>query len=126
MPDSHAAASKPNIGKTTALTSGSAAVLHILPALSTGERPGYGIMKQVEADSEGKAKMGTGTLYGSIGRMKEAALIRESDQRADPRMGDERRVCYELTEAGRAALEAELKRYHRVVAVAEGRIADGR
>jgi Transcriptional regulator PadR-like family len=56
------------------------AVLHILLALSTGERHGYGIMKQVEADSQGKVKMGPGTLYGSMGRMMEAGLIRESDK----------------------------------------------
>jgi hypothetical protein len=45
------------------------AVFHILLALSSGERHGYGIMKQVEADSKGKVNMGPGTLYGSIGRM---------------------------------------------------------
>ena len=100
-------------------------VLHILLALSTGERHGYGIMKQVQADSQGKAKMGPGTLYGSMGRMMEAGLIRESDKRVDPEMDDERRIYYELTGAGRAALEAELKRYRGVVAVAEGRLAHG-
>ena len=52
------------------------AVLHILLALSTGERHGYGIMKQVRADSQGKVKMGPGTLYGSIARMTEAGLVR--------------------------------------------------
>jgi DNA-binding PadR family transcriptional regulator len=81
-------------------------VLHILLALSTGERHGYGIMKQVQTDSQGKAKMGPGTLYGSMGRMMEAGLIRESDKRVDPEMDDERRIYYELTGAGRAALEA--------------------
>jgi DNA-binding PadR family transcriptional regulator len=101
------------------------AVLHILLALSTGERHGYGVMKQVEADSEGKVKMGPGTLYGSIGRMMDAGLIRESDKRVDPAMDDERRVYYELTRAGRAALETELKRYRGVVAVAKGRLAHG-
>jgi DNA-binding MarR family transcriptional regulator len=40
-------------------------------------------------------------------------------------MDDERRIYYELTRAGRAALEAELKRYRGVVAVAEGRLAHG-
>ena len=100
------------------------AVLHILLALSTGERHGYGIMKQVEADSQGKAKIVPGTLYGSMGRMMEAGLIRESDKRVDPEM-DERRIYYELTGAGRAALEAELTRYRGVVAVAEGRLAHG-
>ena len=101
------------------------AVLHILLALSTGERHGYGIMKQVQADSQGKAKMGPGTLYGSMGRMTEAGLVRESDKRVDPEMDDERRIYYELTGAGRVALGAELKRYRGVVAVAEGRLAHG-
>jgi DNA-binding PadR family transcriptional regulator len=101
------------------------AVLHILLALSTGERHGYGIMKQAEADSQGKVKMGPGTLYGSIGRMMEAGLVRESERRVDPEMDDERRIFYELTGAGREALEAELERYRGVVAVAEGRLAYG-
>lgn len=102
------------------------AVLHILMALSAGERHGYGIMKQVESDSQGKVKMGPGTLYGSMGRMMEAGLIRESAKRVDPEMDDERRIYYELTGAGRGALEAELNRYRGVVALAEGRLAHGR
>ena len=110
--------------KNTAQAPLTPAVLHILLALSTGERHGYGIMKQVQADSQGKAKMG-GTLYGSMRRMMEAGLIRESDKRVDAEMDDERRIYYELTGAGRAALEAELKRYRGVVAVAEGRLAHG-
>jgi DNA-binding PadR family transcriptional regulator len=95
------------------------AVLHILLALSTKERHGYGIMKQVEQDSHGKVKMGPGTLYGSLGRMVEAGLIRESDKRIDPEMDDERRVYYEITGEGQKALAAELERYREVVAVAQ-------
>ena len=94
------------------------AVLHVLLALSTEERHGYGIMKQVERESHGKVKMGPGTLYGSIGRMIEAALIRESDKRPDPAMDDERRIYYAITGAGQKALSAELDRYREVVAVA--------
>ena len=94
------------------------AVLHILLALSRGERHGYGIMKEVEADSQGKVKMGPGTLYGSIGRMIDAGLVRESDRKVDPGMGDERRVYYAITGAGQRALAAELQRYREVVAVA--------
>lgn len=101
------------------------AVLHILLALSQGEGHGYGIMKLVEADSRGKVTMGPGTLYGSIKRMMEAGLIRESVKRVDPELDDERRIYYELTGAGRVALTAELERYRGVVAVAEGRIAYG-
>jgi len=94
------------------------AVLHILLALSTEERHGYGIMKQVERESHGKVKMGPGTLYGSLGRMMEAGLIKESDRRVDPAMDDERRIYYTLTGVGRRALSAELDRYREVVAVA--------
>lgn len=94
------------------------AVLHILLALSTEERHGYGIMKQVERESGGKVRMGPGTLYGSIGRMMDAGLIRESDKRPDPDMDDERRIYYAITAAGRRALQAELDRYRSVVAVA--------
>jgi DNA-binding PadR family transcriptional regulator len=94
------------------------AVLHILIALSTKERHGYGIMKQVETDSRGKVKMGPGTLYGSVGRMIDAGLIRESDKKIDPEMDDERRVYYKITAAGEKALAAELERYRDVVALA--------
>ncbi len=97
------------------------AVLHILLALSTNERHGYGIMKQVEADSQGKVNMGPGTLYGSLGRMLEAGLIRESDKKIDPEMDDERRVYYEIAGLGQKALAAELQRYREVVAVAKQR-----
>jgi len=95
------------------------AVLHILLALSTKERHGYGIMKQVESDSQGKVNMGPGTLYGSIRRMIEAGLIRESDKEIDPEMDDERRVYYKITGLGQKALTAELQRYRAVVAVAK-------
>ncbi len=95
------------------------AVLHILLALSTEERHGYGIMKQVELDAQGKVKMGPGTLYGSLNRMIEAGLIRESEKRIDPKMDDERRIYYKITGLGQKALTTELERYREVVAVAK-------
>ncbi len=102
------------------------AVLHILLALSTKERHGYGIMKQVQSDSQGRVHMGPGTLYGSIGRMLDAGLIRESKRKIDPEMNDERRVYYRITGPGRKALGAELQRYREVVAVArEKRLSPG-
>jgi DNA-binding PadR family transcriptional regulator len=95
------------------------AVLHILLALSTEERHGYGIMKQVESESQGKVKMGPGTLYGSLGRMMEAGLIRESNKKVDPEMDDERRVYYRITRLGQTTLWAELERYREIVALAK-------
>lgn len=93
-------------------------MLHILLALSSEERHGYGVMKQVVADSQGKVKMGPGTLYGSIGRMMEAGLILESVRKIDPELDDERRVYYRITALGQATLAAEVKRYREVVAIA--------
>lgn len=91
------------------------AVFHILLALSTEERHGYGIKKQVEADSLGKVRMGPGTLYGSIKRMLDGALIEESESRVDPTMDDARRIYYKITGSGERALKEELQRYSHLV-----------
>ena len=109
----------PGVAKSKLLTPLTPAVLHILLVLSTGERHGYGIMKQVASESQGKVKMGPGTLYGSIGRMIEAGLIRESERKVDPELDDERRVYYKMTALGQATLAAELERYREVLAVAK-------
>ena len=101
---------------TTPLTP---AVFHILLALSNGERHGYGIMKQVEADSQGNVSMGAGTLYGSLKRMLDSGLVKESDKRVDPEMDDERRIYYQITGVGAKALAAELERYQRIVTLAQ-------
>lgn len=81
-------------------------------------------MKQVEADSQGKVKMGTGTLYGSLKRMLNAGLVEESDKRVDPEMDDERRIYYRITGVGAKALSAELERYQRIVTLAQERNLD--
>jgi len=78
-------------------------------------------MKQVEADSQEKVTMGPGTLYGSLKRMLDAGLVRESDKRVDPEMDDERRIYYQITGAGAEALAAELERYKRIVTLVQER-----
>ncbi|HSS61090.1 MAG TPA: PadR family transcriptional regulator [Candidatus Limnocylindrales bacterium] len=94
------------------------AVFNILFALARGEKHGYEIMKQVERDTEGAVRMGTGTLYGSIKRMLADGLITEAGDRPDPALDDERRRYYRSTDRGRMLLAAELERYTRVLAVA--------
>ena len=42
------------------------ATLHILLALTEGEKHGYAIMRDVERVSDGAVRMGPGTLYGTI------------------------------------------------------------
>ena len=97
------------------------AVFNILLALADGEKHGYGIMLEVEANTKGQVLMGPGTLYGSIKRMLQADLIEESDERVDPEMDDERRIYYQITGVGVKALEAELERYQRIVTIAQQR-----
>jgi hypothetical protein len=67
------------------------AVFNILLALAEGEKHGYGIMLEVEANTKGQVIMGPGTLFGSIKRMLKAELIERSDERAGPEMDDQRR-----------------------------------
>jgi len=94
------------------------AVYHILLALTDGEKHGYAIMKDVEAQTGGRFKMGPGTLYGSIKRMLAASLIEEVDERPDPELDDERRRYYCLTGGGRQAVGVESERLAQAVGVA--------
>ena len=93
------------------------AVLQILLALTDGERHGYNIMQEVEARTEGKLRLGPGTLYGSIKRMLADKLIEESDCPPDPPSGHERRY-YRLTTLGRRVVVAEMQRLAALVEIA--------
>jgi DNA-binding PadR family transcriptional regulator len=95
----------------------SPAVFNILLVLADGEKHGYAIMLEVEANTDGQVKMGPGTLYGSIKRMLSSGLIEESDERPDPEMDDQRRRYYGLTGLGRRVLRAESQRLVSQVAV---------
>ena len=95
------------------------AVFNILLALADGEKHGYGIMLEVEANTKGQVLMGPGTLYGSIKRMLQAELIEESDERIDPEMDDpRRRSYYRLTDLGRRILRMEAERLVSQVRIA--------
>jgi len=97
------------------------AVFNILLALADSEKHGYGIMLEVEANTNGQVLMGPGTLYGSIKRMLKAGLIEESDERADPEMDDQRRKYYKLTNLGRRVLSMEAERLASQVMVARAK-----
>jgi DNA-binding PadR family transcriptional regulator len=90
-------------------------IFYILLSLATKERHGYEIMKQVEKDSDGKLKLGPGTLYGAIKRMLEENLIVELDT------DHTRRKYYKLTKKGRDIFSNELQRYTEAVELAKER-----
>jgi DNA-binding PadR family transcriptional regulator len=95
------------------------AVFNILLALADGEKHGYAIMLEVEANTQGSVKMGPGTLYGSIKRMLEAGLITESDERPDPELDDQRRRYYTLSGLGKRVMQAEAQRLRDQAALAQ-------
>jgi DNA-binding PadR family transcriptional regulator len=98
------------------------AVFNILLALADGEKHGYGIMLEVEANTKGQVLMGPGTLYGSIKRMLQANLIEESDERVDPETDDpRRRAYYRLTDLGRRILRMEAERLAAQVKIARAK-----
>ena len=94
------------------------AVFHILLALADGERHGYGIMQEVARCTEGKVRLGPGTLYRSIKRMLDDGLIEESGERPDPKLDDERRRYYRLTNFGCSVAAAETERLEALVGLA--------
>ena len=93
----------------------SPAVFHILLALADEERHGYGIMQEVRRRTDGKVRLGTGTLYGAIKRLLEKGIIAETDERPDPELNEERRRYYRLTDFGRRVLRAEVSRLNQLV-----------
>jgi len=96
-------------------------VFHMLLVLADGEKHGYGIMRAVEEETQGQMQIRIGSLYGSIGRMMEARLIEETNERPDPELDDERRRYYGLTAFGRQVLTAEAARIAQAMAVIQGK-----
>jgi DNA-binding PadR family transcriptional regulator len=102
--------------------------LFILLTLSKGRKHGYAILKDVEALSEGRVVLSTGTLYGALARLLEQGVIRKStnDSGGDSSGSKSKsgsaevrvRKYYELTQFGRRVLEVELNRMSRILASA--------
>jgi DNA-binding PadR family transcriptional regulator len=94
------------------------AALNVLLALADGERHGYGIMLEVKERTGGRVRLGPGTLYGAIKRLKEGGMIEESGGRSGTEADDERRRYYRLTGFGGEVLAAEVERLDGLVRAA--------
>ena len=84
------------------------ATLHILLALAGEDLHGYAIMQEVARQSEGRYKLGPGTLYDNLQRLLHQGFVKESG-------GDSRRRYYRLTALGRGVLTAEVSRLETVI-----------
>lgn len=71
---------------------------------------GYGMMQRIRELSHDRVKMGPGTLYGVLTRMRNDGWIEQVDAE-----GDSRRKTYLLTELGRQELKREYQRLKMLV-----------
>jgi DNA-binding PadR family transcriptional regulator len=94
------------------------ATFYILLALAQDDRHGYAIMQDVAERSNGELSLSAGTLYRSIQRMLEQALISETRDRPAPELDDERRRYYRITAFGRNVARAEARRMSELVRMA--------
>lgn len=101
----------------------SEAVFFILLSLLPGPKHGYAIMKDVEALSNSRVSLSTGTLYGALKRLLDAGWVRRVEDGGDE-TGRERKA-YALTQLGKGILEAETARMQILVAMTRERSAEG-
>ena len=94
------------------------AAFHILLSLADEDRHGYGIMREVAEQTNGRIRLGPGTLYSSLQTLLGGGLIEELEARSDEKLGDERRRYYRLTSAGRKLARAEADRLADLLRVA--------
>ncbi|MGE6490639.1 PadR family transcriptional regulator [Exiguobacterium sp. NPDC077395] len=83
------------------------AVYYILLSLQV-PRHGYGMMQFVQELSHGRVQLAPGTLYGALSSLVERGWIQALE-------GTARKKEYEITDAGREALQIELKRLEELV-----------
>ncbi len=86
---------------------------HILLVLMREDRHGYGIMQEVEAESDGRVRLEVGSMYRLIARMTDEGLIAESG-----RENSDRRRYFQITPLGKRVARLEAQRLVDVVSAA--------
>lgn len=90
------------------------AFYYILTVLYAEPSHGYGIMQETEKRSDGRVKIGAGTLYTALNTLLNKGLI---DHYPVPEGIDSRRKMYAITEMGKQVLEAEVARLEELLLV---------
>jgi PadR family transcriptional regulator, regulatory protein PadR len=75
----------------------------LLASLEAGPLHGYAIREALRAGSDGQFDLPTGTIYPALRRLERSGLVQAIWSEA----GGRRRRIYELTPAGRRALDSE-------------------
>ena len=71
-------------------------------------RHGYRIMQHVEKLTNGRIKIGAGTMYGNLSRMEKEGLIASVAE-------EDRKKIYKLSEKGKIVLKLELERLEELL-----------
>ncbi|GAB2879673.1 PadR family transcriptional regulator [Streptomyces mayteni] len=75
----------------------------LLAVLEAGPLHGYAIIAAVQRRSGGTVELRTGTIYPALNRLERIGLLSSSWES----VGERRRRCYQLTDAGQDALAGE-------------------
>lgn len=87
-------------------------VFFLLLSLKSGPLHGYGMMKDIQALSDGRIRLTTGTLYGALKRLLQEEWIAPFEQEDSSRD----KKAYRLTDLGRLQLDTEIMRMRQVMA----------
>jgi DNA-binding PadR family transcriptional regulator len=98
----------------------SPAIFHILLSLAGEERHAYGIMQEIARQSEGRYKLGPGTLYDNLQKLMKDRLVEETAHLATG--AESRRRYYRLSKTGRRVLSAEIARLEEAIREAKLRL----
>jgi len=93
-------------------------VFLILLSLADQPRHGYALLKDIEALSNGRVRLSTGTLYGAIARLLDDGAIERFEQEDTSRD----KQAYRLTAAGQRQLRLELDRMKQLTRAANARL----
>ncbi len=91
----------------------SPAALHILLSLAAEERHGYGIMQDIARQSDGRYKLGPGTLYDNLQKLMKERLVEETENSSTG--AESRRRYYRLSKLGRRVLSTEIARLEQAI-----------
>ncbi|MBW1885602.1 MAG: helix-turn-helix transcriptional regulator [Deltaproteobacteria bacterium] len=95
----------------------SARDFHILFVLACGDGHGYGLVKAIEAQTDGLIRLDPANLYRAIQRMVDSGLVEDTEPPADG--SGERRRYYKITEHGRRVVSADAERMRSLARAAE-------
>ncbi|MFG2986349.1 PadR family transcriptional regulator [Streptomyces sp. NPDC048258] len=84
----------------------------LLSVLESGPLHGYAIITAVEERSGGVLELRKGTIYPALNRLERIGLLSSAWES----VGERRRRCYELTDAGRRSLAAERTHWREFIA----------